>query len=500
MRLAKVLAGITPVEAALGSLEIGGISIDSRKTRPGDLFVAIRGEHADGHSFLEEAARAGAATALVEREVSPLPLPLPCLRVRSTSAALPAVAVRFFGDPSAGLTVIGVTGTNGKTTVTYLLESILEAAGLRTAVIGSVNYRLAGRILRTGLTTPFPHELQEVMAAALSAGASHVVMEVSSHSTAQGRIEGVRFDAGLFTNLSHDHLDFHGDMESYFQAKARFFREFLPAAGTRAGMAFNGDDAHGARLAREFPGALTFGFSRERTVHPLEVEMSWEGTRLALSTPAGPIDLRARILGAFNTSNIMAAVCGAILLGVPPGAIREGVEGLPAVPGRMEEIPNDRGIHVFVDYAHSPDGLDRLLSTLRELGGARLITVFGCGGNRDRAKRPQMGRIAARRSDVVILTSDNPRNEDPGAILSEIVRGVAAEGFLEAKGPVPWEAGYYEVIPDRTSAIARALATALPGDTVAVAGKGHENVQLIGDRSLPFDDRETVRAILADGG
>ncbi|HBX43474.1 MAG TPA: UDP-N-acetylmuramoyl-L-alanyl-D-glutamate--2,6-diaminopimelate ligase, partial [Deltaproteobacteria bacterium] len=203
MRLAKVLAGIMPVEAALGSLEIGGISIDSRKTRPGDLFVAIRGEHADGHSFLEEAARAGAATALVEREVSPLPLPLPCLRVRSTSAALPAVAVRFFGDPSAGLTVIGVTGTNGKTTVTYLLESILEAAGLRTAVIGSVNYRLAGRILRTGLTTPFPHELQEVMAAALSAGASHVVMEVSSHSTAQGRIEGVRFDAGLFTNLSH---------------------------------------------------------------------------------------------------------------------------------------------------------------------------------------------------------------------------------------------------------------------------------------------------------
>jgi UDP-N-acetylmuramoyl-L-alanyl-D-glutamate--2,6-diaminopimelate ligase len=289
-------------------------------------------------------------------------------------------------------------------------------------------------------------------------------------------------------------------MESYLQAKARFFREFLPAAGTRAGMAFNGDDAHGARLAREFPGALTFGFSRERTVHPLEVEMSWEGTRLALSTPAGPIDLRARILGAFNTSNIMAAVCGAILLGVPPGAIREGVEGLPAVPGRMEEIPNGRGIHVFVDYAHSPDGLDRLLSTLRELGGARLITVFGCGGNRDRAKRPEMGRIAARRSDVVILTSDNPRNEDPGAILSEIVRGVAAEGLLEAKGPVPWEAGYYEVIPDRTSAIARALATALPGDTVAVAGKGHENVQLIGDRSLPFDDRETVRAILADGG
>jgi UDP-N-acetylmuramoyl-L-alanyl-D-glutamate--2,6-diaminopimelate ligase len=462
MRLANVLAGITQVEASLGSLEIGGISIDSRKTRPGDLFVAIRGERADGHSFLDAAARAGAATALVERDISPPPLPL--LRVASTSAVLPAVAVRFYGDPSASLAVIGVTGTNGKTTVTYLLESILEAAGIKAAVIGSINYRLAGEVLRTGLTTPFPHELQEVMAAAVSAGASHFVMEVSSHSTAQGRVEGVRFDAGLFTNLSHDHLDFHGDMESYFQAKARFFREFLPAGGKRAGMAVN------------------------------------EGTRLSLATPVGPLDLRAKIVGGVNASNIMAAVCGAILLGVPPGAIRDGVEKLPAIPGRMEEIPNDRGIHIVVDYAHTPDGLDRLLTSLGELAEGRLITVFGCGGDRDRAKRPEMGRIATRRSDVVIITSDNPRNEDPEAILSDISPGVVAEGYREAKEPVPWDEGYFVVIPDRKSAIARALEIARQGDTVAVAGKGHENVQLIGDRRLPFDDRETIRAILTRDG
>jgi UDP-N-acetylmuramoyl-L-alanyl-D-glutamate--2,6-diaminopimelate ligase len=498
MRLANVLAGITKVEASLGSLEIGGISIDSRKTRPGDLFVAIRGEAADGHSFLDAAARAGAATALVEREISPPPLPL--LRVASTSAVLPAVAVRFYGDPSASLAVIGVTGTNGKTTVTYLLESILEAAGIKAAVIGSINYRLAGEVLRTGLTTPFPHELQEVMAAAVSAGASHFVMEVSSHSTAQGRVEGVRFDAGLFTNLSHDHLDFHGDMESYFQAKARFFREFLPAGGKRAGMAVNADDPHGAMLAKEFPGTMTFGFSRERTVHPLSMKMTWEGTRLSLATPVGPMDLRAKILGGVNASNIMAAVCGAILLGVPPGAICDGVGRLPAIPGRMEEIPNDRGIHIVVDYAHTPDGLDRLLTSLGELAEGRVITVFGCGGDRDRAKRPEMGRIATRRSDVVIITSDNPRNEDPEAILSDIAPGVVAEGYREAKGPVPWDEGYYVVIPDRKSAIARALEIARPGDTVAVAGKGHENVQLIGDRRLPFDDRETIRAILTRGG
>ncbi len=495
MRLANVLAGVAPVGDSLGSLEIRGISIDSRKTRPGDLFIAIRGERADGHSFLEAAARAGAATALVEREITPAPLP--CLRVASTVAALPAVAVRFYGDPSGSLTVIGVTGTNGKTTVTYLLESILEAAGRKTAVIGSVNYRLAGEILRTGLTTPFPHELQEVMAAALAEGASHIVMEVSSHSTAQGRVEGVRFDAGLFTNLSHDHLDFHGDMESYFEAKARFFREFLPSGGKRAAMAVNADDPHGARLAQEFPGALTFGFSRERAVHPLSVEMTWNGIRLSLATPAGPIDLQAKIIGSYNTSNIMAAVCGAILLDVPPGAIRDGVLNLAAIPGRMEEIQNDRGLHVFVDYAHTPEGLERVLSALRDLADERLITVFGCGGNRDRAKRPEMGRIAARRSDVVVLTSDNPRNEVPGEILSEIVPGVVSEGYLEATGPVPWEGGYYEVIPDRKAAIARAVGIARPGDTIVVAGKGHENVQIIGDRCLPFDDRETVRTVLA---
>ncbi len=481
-----------------GSIEIGGLSIDSRKVRKGDLFVAVRGEHADGHAFLEEARRAGAGAALVERQVSSPGLPM--VRVPSTASALPAVAANYYGDPSAQLKVVGVTGTNGKTTVTYLLESILSAGGHRTAVIGTINYRVGGEVLRTGLTTPFPHELQEVMAEALSRGATHLLIEVSSHSAAQGRIAGVRFDVGVFTNLSHDHLDFHGHMESYFAAKARFFREYLHAGGKRTGMAVNADDPYGKKLSLEFPEAMTYGFQRDRSLFPLHVEMTWEGTRLTLRTPDGRMDLCTSLTGDYNVSNVMAAVAAATLLGIPPGAIREGVERLQGVPGRIEQIRNPRGFHIFVDYAHTPEGLDRVLSALVGLSSGRLITVFGCGGNRDRAKRPEMGRVAALRSDVVVVTSDNPRTEDPDAIISDILPGLRAEGFLEAQEDATWEEGYFVVIPDRKAAIGRALSIARPGDTVAIAGKGHENVQILRDRSVPFDDRETVRGMLAADG
>jgi UDP-N-acetylmuramoyl-L-alanyl-D-glutamate--2,6-diaminopimelate ligase len=498
MRLSEVLANVSTANSAFGAIDIGGISIDSRKARKSDLFVALRGERADGHAFLAHAARAGAAAALVEREISSPPLP--AVRVDSTAAALPVVAANFHKDPSARLAVVGVTGTNGKTTVTYLLESILSAAGLKTAVIGTINYRVGEEVIRTGLTTPFPHELQEVLAEAASRGVTHVLMEVSSHSAAQGRIAGVRFDVGVFTNLSRDHLDFHGDMESYFAAKARFFRDYLPAGGKRPRMAINADDPYGARLSREFPGALTYGFPGGRGVVPVSVRMTWEGTRLLLRTPWGELDLRTRLIGAYNASNVMAAVCASGLLGVSNDSIRAGAERLPAIPGRMEEVPNRRGLHIFVDYAHTPEGMDVVLSTLEGMGGGRLITVFGCGGNRDRGKRPEMGRIAALRSDIAVVTSDNPRNEDPGAIISDILPGLRAEGFLEAKGDVAWDDGYFAIIPDRKAAIARALSIARPGDTVAIVGKGHENVQIVGDRSLPFDDREVVRGMLAADG
>jgi len=269
----------------------------------------------------------------------------------------------------------------------------------------------------------------------------------------------------------------------------------------------NADDPYGKRLAGEFPRSLAFGSSREAPVHPVSVAMTWEGSRLVLATPSGEIDLRTRLIGAYNVSNVMAAVCGALLVGVPADAIRAGVEGLRTIPGRIEEIPNGLGLHIYVDYAHTPDGLDRVLSALRALAPERLITVFGCGGNRDRTKRPEMGRIAARLSDIVVVTSDNPRNEDPRAILGEIVPGLLAEGFLEAPGSVPVtrgsigrDGGYFEVIEDRKAAIARALELARPGDTIAIAGKGHENVQIIGDRRLPFDDREAVRGLLAGAG
>jgi UDP-N-acetylmuramoyl-L-alanyl-D-glutamate--2,6-diaminopimelate ligase len=498
MRLSGILATLEVEPASHGAIDVGGITIDSRKVRKGDLFVAIRGEHSDGHAFLGQAAQAGAAAALIESEI-PSP-PLPAVRVASTAAALPIVAANFHGDPSARLAVVGVTGTNGKTTVTYLLESILSEAGHKTAVIGTINYRVGQEVLRTGLTTPFPHELQEVMAEAASRGVTHLLMEVSSHSAAQGRIAGVRFQAGVFTNLSRDHLDFHGDMESYFAAKARFFREFLPAGGKRPGIAINGDDPYGARLSREFPEALTYGFLKTRSVYPLNVDMSFEGTRLSLRTPRGDLDLRTRLVGAYNASNLMAAVCASRLLGIPDDAIRAGVERLPEIPGRMQKIPHRRGVRIYVDYAHTPEGMDVVLSTLQGLGGGRLITVFGCGGNRDRGKRPQMGRIAALRSDVVVVTSDNPRNEDPMAILSDILPGLRSEGFLESRGEAAWDDGYFVVIPDRKAAIRHALSIARPGDTVAIAGKGHENVQIIGNRSLPFDDREIVRNLLASDG
>lgn len=498
MMLSEALEGIEVGGAPVENPPIGGIAVDSRRVRPGDLFVALRGERVDGHDFLAQAARAGAVAAVVERPVPGVRLPQ--YVVSSSWAALAQVAARFYGDPSARLSVIGVTGTNGKTTVSYLLESIFVAAGKTPAVVGTINYRVGGEVIRSGLTTPFPHELQEFLAAALARGASHVAMEVSSHSLAQGRVAGVRFDGAIFTNLSRDHLDYHGDMENYFAAKARLFREFLPAGGKGAQIAVNVDDPYGCRLFREFPSALTFGFATEALVRPRMTRMESEGTRVLLATPAGDLSLRVRLIGAYNVSNVMAAVCGALLLGIPADAVREGVDRLGMIPGRVETIPNDRGLRVCVDYAHTPDGLDRLLSALRGTAAGRLIAVFGCGGNRDRGKRPEMGRVAARRADVVIVTSDNPRHEDPSAIIADIVPGLRAEGFLEACGPVEWESGYYEVVPDRRAAIARALAVARPKDTVVIAGKGHENVQIVGDRSVPFEDARVVRELLGGRG
>ncbi|MEW6720475.1 MAG: UDP-N-acetylmuramoyl-L-alanyl-D-glutamate--2,6-diaminopimelate ligase [Thermodesulfobacteriota bacterium] len=498
MRLADLLpAGIPAVPASQGGIEIGGIRVDSRDVRPGDLFVALPGSRTDGHDFLEAAARAGAAAALVERDL-PSP-PLPVVRVPSTAEALWRTAVAFYGDPSARMRVAGITGTNGKTTVSYLLEGILRAAGRVPAVIGTIEYRAAGKVLRKGLTTPFPHELQALMAESLKEGATDLVMEVSSHSAAQGRIEGVRFDLGIFTNLTRDHLDFHGDMESYFRAKARFFREFLPSGGKRAGIALNGDDPYGERLAQELPSALTFGFSRSWEVFPLEMSMSWDGCRMRLATPEGSLSLSSPLIGAHNVSNIMAAVSGALLLSTPPDAIVAGIGSVRSIPGRLEPVENDRGLHIYVDFAHTPDGMDRVLSTLRGLADSRLITVFGCGGNRDRGKRPVMGRVAALRSDVVVVTSDNPRNEDPEAIIADILPGLTSEGLMEARGPVEWDDGYFLKITDRKAAIAAAVSLAEAGDTVAIVGKGHEDVQIVGDRRLPFDDRQAVRDVLASG-
>lgn len=492
VRLPVLLKGIAP--GPVPDVEVGGIAVDSRAVRPGDLFVAIRGEKSDGHDFLSRAAEAGAAAALVDREGD---FPLPSARVPSTAASLPAVAVAFHGDPSARLRVVGVTGTNGKTTVTWILESIFRAAGILPAVMGTISYRVGGEVLSKGLTTPFPHDLQRFLAEALAKGAGAVAMEVSSHAAEQGRIAGVRFDAALFTNLTRDHLDYHGDMESYFESKARLFRSYLPAGGKKVGMAVNGDDPYGSRLAAEFPGAVTFGFGTGCAVTPREISSGLSGSAFRLASPWGELSLRTSLVGRHNVANVMTAACGALLLGLPKGAVEEGVASCAAVPGRMEAVPNDRGLHVFVDYAHTPDGLERVLSVPREVGAGRLVTVFGCGGNRDRGKRPLMGAIAARLSDVVVATSDNPRNEEPGAILRDVVEGIRGEGMEEGREGAPLPPRYYRVEPDRRSAIALALSLAGEGDTVVIAGKGHEDVQIVGDRTLPFDDRAVARELLA---
>jgi UDP-N-acetylmuramoyl-L-alanyl-D-glutamate--2,6-diaminopimelate ligase len=495
MRLSEVLSGVADA-GSRGGIEISGVCADSRRAKPGDLFVALAGGSADGHAFLDAAGAGGAVAALVEREIPGAAIPQ--VVVPSTVDALWRASANLHGDPSAHMRVVGVTGTNGKTSITYLLESVFRAEGRVAGVVGTVNYRVGDEVLLEGLTTPFPHDLQGVMAAARDRGADRMIMEVSSHAVVQRRIDGVRFDAGLFTNLTRDHLDFHGDMESYFEAKARFFRECLPTGGPWDGRAFNIDDAYGARLHREFPGALTYGFSEGAAVRPLERTAGWDGTGLRLSTPRGEISLRTPLIGAHNTSNVMAAVCGALLLDVADEAIVRGI-GDVVVPGRLEPIGNVRGIHVFVDYAHTPDGLDRVLATMQELSPPRIVTLFGCGGNRDKGKRPLMGRIAAARSDVVVVTSDNPRREDPHAILRDIVPGLEEEGWREAAGTAPASKEYL-LIEDRRAAIETALSLARPGDALLVAGKGHENAQIIGDRRLPFDDRRVVRDALAKLG
>jgi UDP-N-acetylmuramoyl-L-alanyl-D-glutamate--2,6-diaminopimelate ligase len=499
MRLAELLLKV-PVREVRGPLdvEVTGLRYDSRRIVAGDLFFAWRGQAHDGHRFLAAAVERG-AKALVVEELPPEPLPVTVIRVDNARRALAGLAQNFYGDPTHGMRVIGVTGTNGKTTTTYLLEAILSEAGLAPAVIGTINYRFGQRSHAAPHTTPEAVELLEQVAQFKANGARSLVMEVSSHALDQYRADGIRFQAGVFTNLTPEHLDYHGDMERYFASKLRLFTELLPASGGRA--VVNADDPYGSRLAHLLPRVITCGHSSEAMVRPARLAVTLHGIHGQVFTPAGEVELASPLLGEYNVENLLCAIAGGIALNLPAGVIERGLARAQAVPGRLERVANQRGAVALVDYAHTGDALDRVLQALQALKPARILTVFGCGGDRDPRKRPVMGEVAARRSDIVLVTSDNPRTEDPLQIIEQIRQGVAVIHQREwtAVEAKTGQGRGYLVIPDRRAAIRFAVGLLRPHDVLLVAGKGHEDYQILGTTRIHFDDREELQAAFAEG-
>lgn len=458
--------------------DIGGLAYDSRAVVPRDLFCCIPGARADGHEHAREAVTAGAAAVLVERAVE---AGVPQARVGHVREVLGPLADTFFGHPSTDMRVAGVTGTNGKTTVTYLLESIAGAAGLRPGVVGTVRYRI-GDVEEPALrTTPEAIDLQRLLARMRDAGTDVVAMEVASHALDQDRVKAIRFACAAFTNLTQDHLDYHEDMESYFEAKAKLFAMTDSAV-------INTADPYGRRLLEQRGSASVLTFAGDGADVGCEsAEYTQHGTYLTLRTPSGTFGSRTYLVGPYNVDNVLCATALAIALEIPLDAIVAGIERVRVVPGRLEPVTG-APFTVLVDYAHTPDALGRAIGAMRSSTTGRLIVVFGCGGDRDRSKRPLMGEAATRGADLTIVTSDNPRSEDPVAIIEDIRPGAERGG------------GDYRVVADRREAIASALADADPGDVVLVAGKGHEQGQTFGDTTLPFDDREVVRELVADWG
>jgi UDP-N-acetylmuramoyl-L-alanyl-D-glutamate--2,6-diaminopimelate ligase len=496
--LLRAVAGKPPFTAAVpvpaaASVPVSAVAYDSRHVTAGAVFVGLRGVHADGTAFTREAVSRG-AIAVVSELPAPAGLAVDWLRVHDGRLALAALASEFYGNPADELALIGITGTNGKTTTAYLISSVFDAAGMRCGRIGTVSYRVGNREIEAPRTTPEAPDLQRMLREMVSQGSRACVMEVSSHALAQKRADYLRFSAAVFTNLTRDHLDFHNGMEEYFAAKRRLF-ELLPPGGIGV---VNLDDRRGGEAGEASPRAVTYAIEAAADVRPGPVTFSLDGLAFEVRTPRGTVQIRSRLVGRPNAYNILAAVAAAVALDVPFTAVESGIAAVENVPGRFQlaSAPSD-DVRVVVDYAHTDDALKNLLETARQLSSGRLITVFGCGGDRDRTKRPLMGAVAARLSDLVIVTSDNPRSEDPAQIIEEIKRGIVTpadrtRGGRAARRTTPWMA-----IPDRRAAIERAVHDAAPGDLVLIAGKGHENYQVIGDRVTPFDDVEVARAALS---
>ncbi len=500
MLLRDLFAGVdaaVPPDAA--QVEVRALAVDSRRAAPGSLFAALPGVQADGAQFAAQAVGRGAAAVLSSR---PLQVPAPVVIAANPRRAFSLAAARFYGEPSRRLSLFGVTGTNGKTTTAYLLEQISAARGLGTGLIGTVESRWPGGRLSATHTTPESHELQELLRRMLDAGAEVVAMEVSSHALSQERAAGCVFAGAAFTNLTRDHLDYHGSLEAYFDAKAKLFRELLPAGSPAV---LNLDDPRVAALARELPFVLGFTTRGAQgaalSAEQVRGDLSGVRFRLRAAAPleAALAEVASPLIGAHNVENLLAAIGVLAGTGVP---LRDVVRLIPecrGAPGRLERVPDGRGRVVLVDYAHTDDALARVLDALRAAAAPRIVCVFGCGGDRDRGKRPLMGEAAGKRADLVVATSDNPRTEDPLAILAEIEPGLARAGKtrLEPRHARMGLAGYC-VVPDRREAIHLALESARPGDAVLLAGKGHEDYQIVGTEKRPFDDRLEARRALEE--
>jgi len=466
-------------------LEILGITHDSRQVRPGWLFAALPGTRSHGLDYVSDALQRGAVAVLCEQFPARLDKPATLIRVPSVRPVLADLAEAFYGHPASRLRLAGITGTNGKTTITFLARAILEEPKAPWGLIGTIEYRIGERVIPASRTTPEAPYIQQYLSQMVQAGCAGAVMEVSSHALDQSRVRGRLFDVGVFTNLTQDHLDYHQTMENYFLAKRKLFTDL--GRGEKSAVAvINGDDPYGRRLLTDPEIAvpiLSYGLSQECQIRACDVKADLQGSRFRVVTPWGEGEAAVRLPGMYNVSNALASIGLAGALGVPLEIILKRIETVRQVPGRLEPVPNRRGVQVFVDYAHTEDALTNVLQTLRPMTQGRLIVVFGCGGDRDPGKRPRMGAAAARYADYTILTSDNPRRENPDMIIAQIRSGMPPEA------PCAIE-------PDRAEAIRTALATARPGDVVLIAGKGHETFQEFENRMVPFDDREAARRCL----
>ena len=485
MQLKKLLAAI-PTASIVGPTDrdVAGIAYDSRRVQKDTLFVALHGEKTDGHQFVDQAVERGATVIVYDREAKTPHATL--VRVENARHAMADLAAAFYNRPVKRLKMAGVTGTNGKTTTTFLLKHICERAGMRCGLIGTVRYEIGDRVLPAVRTTPESLELQELLAQMANTGCKAAAMEVSSHAIAQERTRGLEFDVAVFTNLTQDHLDFHGTMEAYFESKLKLFTGLSTQEHKKKVAAVvNLDDRYGAkiveRLGSEVP-VVTYGMGVHADFRASSYRPEFSGTSYQLDAKGKSYLVRVPLIGRFNVANSLAALAAASSLGIP---LRDAILSLgkaPQVPGRLEAVPAKRQFQVFVDYAHTPDALLNVLKTVRELSPRKVICVFGCGGDRDRAKRPLMAHAADQNADFSIITSDNPRKEDPDAIIAEVEKGFRSER--------------YEKITDRAQAIARAVSLAQPRDIVVIAGKGHETYQEFADHTIPIDDIAIARRAL----